>query len=759
MTPGKKILFYLASFTLAFVVSGCGSIFHSRALSQAGSGNYSQLVTEFEPPDKNFSRMPFSELIYLCSAYAGLKNYQNLFPCLDAAQTKVNTGECVADLWNHSAFPLRMKAVAYIELGQYEEAIKAAETSYKIIIDKNLERYDQVQTLGVLGMAYGLAGMSPKAEVIIGKIKAILYSGSLGSLEDDINIALARIYITLKKYPEAINVLSYKFEDSNTLVKAITGWDVFMGCKVQFEFMKNKSFLEVGRMAEAKEGYDILLRYPHILNQGEIYWNILFDRGKIAEKEGNLKEAINFYAQAVDVVEQQRASINTEASKIGFVGEKQALYHNLVRGLYQNGQYEKAFEYVERAKSRALVDLLASKKDFAVKGGNEKEIKTVLAMIDSADAEAIIQDASIDKNQTRSIQITARKELKSKAPELASLVAVTFLPMAELQSLIPDEEALIEYYYRDKDMYAFIISGSKLHVVELDSKGLTEEIQQLRKLIVNPGSTQFIEVSKKLYRRLFLPLENVLSKHSIIIVPHGTLHYLPMNALYDGNGYLIDRFSIRMMPSASAIKYLRERRADKSGGILIFGNPDLGDPRNDLKYAEKEAADIAKIRPGSRVFMRKEATEGALRKNCDSYRYIHFATHGQFNHETPLQSALLLAPDSQYNGMLTVDKLYSLNMDADLATLSACETGLGEITTGDDLVGLTRGFLYAGCSSIVASLWKVDDLATAHLMTCFYKEMEKTNNQEALRTAQMETKKKYPHPYYWAAFQITGSAQ
>ena len=108
--------------------------------------------------------------------------------------------------------------------------------------------------------------------------------------------------------------------------------------------------------------------------------------------------------------------------------------------------------------------------------------------------------------------------------------------------------------------------------------------------------------------------------------------------------------------------------------------------------------------------------------------------------------------------MLTVDKIYSLNLDAELVTLSACETGLSEIANGDDLVGLTRGFLYAGSSSIVASLWKVDDLATGELMTCFYSELNKANKREALRTAQLETKKKYAHPYYWASFQLTGNA-
>jgi CHAT domain-containing protein len=268
-----------------------------------------------------------------------------------------------------------------------------------------------------------------------------------------------------------------------------------------------------------------------------------------------------------------------------------------------------------------------------------------------------------------------------------------------------------------------------------------------------------MDTSRRLYKHLFQPIENILSKRSLIIVPHGILHYLPMNALHDGHGYLIDRYSISMMPSASALKYLGKRTAGKGGGVLIFGNPDLGDAKLDLIYAEQEARDVARIRPQSKVLIRKEATEKALRTYSSDYNYLHFATHGQFNPEQPLQSALLLAPDSQYNGMLSANKIYSLNLSADLVTLSACETGMSKIANGDDLVGLTRGFLYAGSSSIVASLWKVDDLATAQLMTRFYKELDSTDKREALRTAQLETKKQYPHPYYWAGFQLKGNAK
>ncbi|MCG6535528.1 MAG: CHAT domain-containing protein, partial [Syntrophales bacterium LBB04] len=230
------------------------------------------------------------------------------------------------------------------------------------------------------------------------------------------------------------------------------------------------------------------------------------------------------------------------------------------------------------------------------------------------------------------------------------------------------------------------------------------------------------------------------------------------NALHDGNTYFIERFSIRILPSASVIKYLQAKKSAKLTGILVFGNPDLGDPALDLAYAQNEAIAVAGSRPLSKVFLRKEATETAFKKYESRFNFIHFATHGQFNTDAPLKSAILLAKDAESDGMLTVDKLYSMRLDADLVTLSACETGLGKVANGDDVVGLTRGFLYAGSSSIVASLWKVDDLATSQLMTRFYSEIQKTDKREALRTAQMETKKKYPHPYYWASFQLTGNA-
>jgi CHAT domain-containing protein len=750
--------FAFLSIAASLAISGCGSLFHSRALSLGARANYSQLVKEFEPPDRNFLKMPFSELIYLCGAYSGLKNYQNLFPCLDAAQTKVNAGEYYADLWNHSSLPLRMRATAYIELGQYEKAIEAAESSYEMVIHKKLERWDEAQTLDVLGVAYGLAGINEKAEDTIRKLKKILSSGSLGSMEDSINIALARIYISLHRYQEAINILSYKYEDVSTFAKAITGWDVFIHEKIPFEFIKNKSFFEVGRVTEAKEGYDNLLRYPFIRNLGEVYWNILFDRGRIYEREGDTKQAIEFYKQSIDVIEFQRSTINTEASKIGFVGNKQAVYQRLIAALFADDQYAVAFEYIERSKARALVDMLASKQDFAVHTANASAVHTLLAKADTAESEARMQSETADTGHQRSLAVHARQQLQQQAPELSSLVSVTPVTVQEIQGRLLADEVLVEYYAEGKEVYAFVLSKGGLQGIKLNGEGLTAEVQNFRQALQDTRSTYHRDLAGKLYNRLVRPLEGAMKERNVLIVAHGPLHYLPFNALHDGNGYLIERYSVRLLPSASVLKYLKGVGPQTAGALLAFGNPDLGDPQLDLKYAQAEAQNVAKVLPNSKALVRREASESAFKRYGEGFKYLHIASHGTFNADAPLSSALLLAKDNANDGTLTVGELYSMRLNADLVTLSACETGLGKIANGDDVVGLTRGFLYAGSRSIVASLWKVDDEATAYLMTRFYQSLKGTSKREALRLAQIETRKKYPHPYYWAAFQLTGEA-
>ena len=176
-----------------------------------------------------------------------------------------------------------------------------------------------------------------------------------------------------------------------------------------------------------------MLASPRIKDFGEIHWLILTTVARIAEKEGNRAQAIEFYRKAVDVIEAQRASINTEAGKIGFVGDKQAVYQRLIASLFADGQYAVAFEYIERSKARALVDMLASKQDFAVHTANAAQVRTLLAKNTVAETEARVQSETADTKGTRSLVVQTRQQLQQQAPELSSLVTVTPVTVQEIQ--------------------------------------------------------------------------------------------------------------------------------------------------------------------------------------------------------------------------------------------------------------------------------------------------------------------------------------
>jgi CHAT domain-containing protein len=190
--------------------------------------------------------------------------------------------------------------------------------------------------------------------------------------------------------------------------------------------------------------------------------------------------------------------------------------------------------------------------------------------------------------------------------------------------------------------------------------------------------------------------------------------------------------------------------------VLALGNPNLGDPTLDLPFAEKEVNAIARNFPKIDVLTRENATEQWVSQNINRYQVIHFAAHGEFDAINPLFSAILLAPTEGKEGELRVEDIFNLRANADLVTLSACQTGLAKIQGGGELIGLNRAFMYAGTHSILSSLWRVSDVSTAILVKHFYRNYVSQSKGDSLRSAQLLVKDYYPHPSYWAAFSLTG---
>lgn len=223
-------------------------------------------------------------------------------------------------------------------------------------------------------------------------------------------------------------------------------------------------------------------------------------------------------------------------------------------------------------------------------------------------------------------------------------------------------------------------------------------------------------------------------------MPHDVLHYLPFQALVSSSGrYLIEDYSIHYLSSASLMKFTTaKRRARRGERVLALGNPELAGSKVGLQFAELEAKEIQRLYPESTVLLNRKATEKSVKDLSTKHDILHFAAHAELNEKDPLSSAILLAKDGKEDGRLTVKEIFEMDLNADLVVLSGCETGLGKLSRGDEFVGLTRAFIYAGTPSVVASLWKVEDSSTAALMGSFYKNLKTMSKSEALRQAQLE---------------------
>jgi len=756
----EKYFTTLVILLLSFFFLSCSLTKDIQLSSYAQKQQLHEIINTVQPSLDKGDQLSSFQLFLLASSYYGIRNYSKALATIDILQKEIDQGNRTfvgADL---TVYPQILRGYVYLDQGEPRKAMQEGALAYKLLHEDGRERNgfytsQLISIYDILGVAHALAGNRADAQNIVDSLRHVSITVMNGPEKYS---ALARIYMALKEYDHALAAIR---NPDAKVTGTITAFYDQTFQEIPNLYILSKSLYETGNVKEAKEGYDKLLGHPQIEQIGSIYWIVLLDRAGIALAEGRKSVAEDMLRKAIDVIEKQRSSINSEAGRIGFVGDKQTAYAELTGLLLKDGRYAEAFEYVERAKARALVDLLASQKDINVRGKQNQQVKTALAALTRAENDLnVVAQADHKKRQgkSRSIVVALKKDLQEKAPELASLVSVTTPATAEIQSRLKDDETLLEYYCTGKEWYVFILTGRTIVANKLPLADLENNIDTLRKNITARNLMEFSQYSRMLYSQLFASAAPVIKTKKLIIVPHGSLHYLPFAALSDGSQYLIDRFSIRMLPSASVLSFLNDQAKQAERGALIFGNPNLDDPKYDLKFAQDEALAIGRIVPASNVFLRSEASKTNLQNLGSRYSMIHLAVHGAFDLEKPLNSALLLAADGNNDGLLRASDLYNLSLRADLVTLSACETALGKVATGDDVVGFTRGFLYAGARSLISSLWQVDDEATRDLMVNFYTNLSKMSKEEALRQAQLRIKEQYPHPYYWAAFLLTGSA-
>jgi len=399
------------------------------------------------------------------------------------------------------------------------------------------------------------------------------------------------------------------------------------------------------------------------------------------------------------------------------------------------------------------------------------EIQKLYKLLQKGDAGAYEGEGtrSVDIMQVRSTLTKARDEyveliqkIKLNNPSYAEMIAVSPAELSDLQTRLDTETALIAYWISNEKLITWLVTHSSVISKEItvSSNDLVRLIEKTRKSIQSNSPEECNSNLSELYQLLVAPFENEIDQFtSLIIIPNGSLHFIPFQALINKTGkYLIQKFNILYAPSASVYILCNDRLIRTGSKFMGIALADISVDNNvGLPGTEDELKKILPLFPENISTFGTQSTETFVKENAGGYNFIHFATHGTYNYRQPLYSALLFPSSNEDDGKLYVHEVFEMNINAKLVTLSACETGLGNISQGDELTGLSRAFLYAGSSTVIVSLWSVADYPTALLMTNFYGYLKDHSLQEALTLAQRDVIKIFPQPLYWSPFILIGN--
>jgi CHAT domain-containing protein len=702
------------------------------------------------------------------------------------------TGETPTPLWPYLKTKL---GLAYYYVGDYnlalEECLKAIKSLEKINIKKlrkispgRTENLDflKMQIYAYMAFSYYHLEKYDLAEEYAKKAKGAHWprppmANSLG------NQILGHISIHRKDYREAASY--YQKAIFNLSRQPEIYNDLITMAKL---YWANAQFLE-GKYKEAVAGIKEVIGPTH-----EFKWRSHLLMGNIVLAENRVDEAVQQFSRSIEEIEFSRAKLSSHGFKINFMNDKQVPYQKIIGSLDKLGDSKKAFYYAEKAKARAFVDLIAAAKDVAYhKDTKLKELSTeekhlrkkLIDIQNRLDNEkkmfkerGVNEETKIKLENARSALQNFYTTTATKNEYFASLSTVDTLTMKDVMKLIPDGVSLVEYYYDPNHLYTWVLDNKQHHFIKKDVhsselENLTKkyrnfvfEGKNIRSIKVAKTDEQSLSYNQSRFRKVNDALQSILldgvfdqiKTNKVYIVPHGILHYLPFQMLTYHSDYLIEKYQIGYIPSATALKYVFAKRKEKSANILALGNPELNTAQMQLPFAEKEVQDIKTIYPATKVLIGGDASEANFKKQAGAYDILHVASHGEFNSNTPLLSCLRLSGGDGEDGRLESREIFGLNLDAYLVTLSACNTAIGKLTKGDDVVGLTRAFIFAGTPSILGTIWSVNDESTGIFMNHFYGNLKEMDKLKSLQQAQiaMIRSEKYRHPYHWAGFQLIG---
>ena len=523
--------------------------------------------------------------------------------------------------------------------------------------------------------------------------------------------------------------------------------------------------------------------------------------GQAYAMDSRINLAVATLKLAIDQVETMRNHVaGRDEERQLYFEDKVLPYHTLIDLLVHQGQSADALAYAERAKGRVLLDILGSGKSemASAMGTTEKEQSQRLNRKISEVNERILKEdshsprlsalysqldsARLKYDSFQDSLYVAHPELSARSGHAAGLTD------ADLDHLTVDRDlAYLEYVVGKDRVTLFVLTrGKSSSAPQLKTYPLTvkpsvllQKVNEFHDVLAEMRPT-YGSVARELYAFLIEPAERQLQNvDRICIVPDSFLWNVSFQALMTKTDrYLLEDHAISYAPSLSVMKEMNKEtsRKAKREALIAFGNPVIGkdEERNielcPLLEAETEVNSIAAVfgPAKSKVLIGHEASERSFRALAGTYSVLHLATHGVIDNRRPLYSHLLLtktADDSENDGLLEAREIMDMNLDADLAILSACETANGKVSPGEGVMGLSWAFFVAGTRSIFVSQWKVNSTSTSQLMANFYKGLTSTGDHRSLTKAQaareaalrVMKEERYRHPFYWAGFVMIGN--
>lgn len=538
---------------------------------------------------------------------------------------------------------------------------------------------------------------------------------------------------------------------------------------------------------------DIVVQEERVASFGvpHLRFAYLYALGRIERAAGDLSAARHYFQQAVTLLESQRASLPLEEIRIAFLGGKGAVYTDWLLTLLDepNAEVEsmhKAFAVVERARSRALLELLLATLDEQTLDANGGELSAQAHITDVTpeDGDLATQQTLLRRHlhwlynqllgqdgvrRLQTEQLQELRELEFRLERLRSKnrlsVAATPVDVHALQSVLQTDEHVLAYYIADEEILLFAVTTTEIRLfrhlcsvadVQKAQRDLLFQMGRLR-----TGETYLHALDERaqrllrhalhrLYQLLLQPAAQFLQEQRLKIIPYGLLHQLPFHAFWTGEEYLIECFDCCYVPSASVAVH-QAGRIQPAVPLQTWSGLAVTD--QGIPETATEVTTVARFFPQPQLYLGAAASRAGLVAAAQEADILHISTHGLMRHDNPLFSSLKLA-----DGWIDVREIYRLPLRARLVVLSACRSGFSQIEQGDEVMGLVRGFLAAGANTLLVSQWDVDDAYAPHFMVQFYRRLvhDGLDPAAALRSAQRHAITAGHHPYWWAPFFVIG---